>query len=428
MFGQFLVPKFDPRHKWRSSSLAALAAVLVGCADEDSSNASTMVANTAPELGADAAVSVPENTTQVVTVSGTDADGDSLTYDVAGGADAALFQINAGTGELSFLLAPNFEEPSDADGNNVYEVSVSVSDGQGGSDTTAYTITVTDGPDTRYIDQIFAETAITDDIPYATTDGQEYYVNVVTPVGDTEVNRPLILFAPGGAFVSAIPELMLPFAESFARRGYVTAIMDYRIADEPPEGGDEFRLAALNATHDMIAAVRFLKANAAEYGIDPNTVLVGGASAGATMAIAVGTTDPDDPTTPLFDQYLEDTGGVYGNIGDNLDQSPAVQGVFALSGAVFDLQTIDINSAPIYAAHEELDTVAPCYTFQLGGSEFVASGTCDFVPFYQAVGVPAQSFIVLGDDGHVDFSDEEYAVIFAEATQFFVDNVLNTED
>src|SRR2546425_866155 len=60
----------------------------------------------------------------------TDADaGATLTYSVTGGADAAKFTINSSTGALSFVSAPDAETPTDAGGNNVYDVQVQVSDG-----------------------------------------------------------------------------------------------------------------------------------------------------------------------------------------------------------------------------------------------------------------------------------------------------------
>ena len=64
-------------------------------------------------------------------------------YSIAGGADAALFTINASTGALTFIAAPNFEAPADAGGNNVYDVTVQVADGNGGIDTQAIAVTVT---------------------------------------------------------------------------------------------------------------------------------------------------------------------------------------------------------------------------------------------------------------------------------------------
>ena len=73
--------------------------------------------------GDTATVSVPEKSTAVTTVSATDPDvGTTFAYSISGGADAALFQINASTGALSFKVARNFEGPSDADHNNSYIV------------------------------------------------------------------------------------------------------------------------------------------------------------------------------------------------------------------------------------------------------------------------------------------------------------------
>ncbi len=93
--------------------------------------------------GATAAITIAENTTAVTAVTATDVDAaNTLTYSVAGGLDAAKFAINASTGALSFIVAPNFEAPTDADPNNVYNVIVQVSDGAL-VDTQALAVTVT---------------------------------------------------------------------------------------------------------------------------------------------------------------------------------------------------------------------------------------------------------------------------------------------
>jgi Ca2+-binding RTX toxin-like protein len=91
--------------------------------------------------GASAAISISENTTAITTVVATDPDSPTITYRIAGGADAALFGINATTGELYFLAAPDFENPLDAGGNNVYNVTVEAFDGNN-SDTQALSVTI----------------------------------------------------------------------------------------------------------------------------------------------------------------------------------------------------------------------------------------------------------------------------------------------
>ncbi|NBD19260.1 DUF4347 domain-containing protein [Aquabacterium fontiphilum] len=92
--------------------------------------------------GAAAAISINENTTAVTMVTATDVDTAApLVYAIAGGADAARFTIDAVTGSLHFAVAPDFETPTDANGDNVYEVIVSVGDGQD-TDTQAVSVTV----------------------------------------------------------------------------------------------------------------------------------------------------------------------------------------------------------------------------------------------------------------------------------------------
>jgi Tol biopolymer transport system component len=109
-----------------------------------------VVENSVPTItsnggGNTAALSIAENATAVTTVTATDPDsGQPLSYSISGGADAGKFAINAATGALSFVTAPNFEAPTDTGGNNVYDVTVQVSDGHGGIDTQAIAVTVTD--------------------------------------------------------------------------------------------------------------------------------------------------------------------------------------------------------------------------------------------------------------------------------------------
>lgn len=93
--------------------------------------------------GANAAVSVVEGITTVTTVHAIDADSPTLAYSIAGGADEGRFTINASTGALSFAAAPDFEAPTDAGANNVYDVVVHVSDGIH-TDTQAIAVTVAD--------------------------------------------------------------------------------------------------------------------------------------------------------------------------------------------------------------------------------------------------------------------------------------------
>ncbi|HYF36877.1 MAG TPA: cadherin repeat domain-containing protein, partial [Prosthecobacter sp.] len=108
--------------------------------------------NTAPLIttGNDATATyvIPEGTTPVATVEASDANGDTLVFGLltggAYGADGAKFKINPTTGALSFLTAPDYEAPTDANADNIYEVTVQVDDGGGGYDTQLVYVYVTD--------------------------------------------------------------------------------------------------------------------------------------------------------------------------------------------------------------------------------------------------------------------------------------------
>jgi hypothetical protein len=94
--------------------------------------------------GATALINIAENATAVTRVTASDADTrQTLAYSIVGGADAAKFTINSSTGALSFVSAPNYEAPTDSGGNNIYDVTVQVSDGNGGVDSQAISVTVT---------------------------------------------------------------------------------------------------------------------------------------------------------------------------------------------------------------------------------------------------------------------------------------------
>ncbi|MEP4196907.1 MAG: Ig-like domain-containing protein [Aliishimia sp.] len=91
-------------------------------------------------------VSLEENLTDVMTLTASDVDaGDVLSFGVAGGADASLFQVDPNSGALSFVNAPDFEAPGDTTGDNIYNLVVSVTDGQAIRLRVAK-VTVTDDP------------------------------------------------------------------------------------------------------------------------------------------------------------------------------------------------------------------------------------------------------------------------------------------
>lgn len=241
------------RNRMLASASALSVFALTACSGGggDLETPDSTPANAAPQITGATVISVDENTISVTTVSASDADGDTLSYAITGGADGNTFEINSNSGVLTFAESPDFETPSDADTDNVYFVTVTVTDGSGGSAEATYEIAVANIPDVRYLEQIFTQTTRSEDIVYA-SGSDTYVMNVITPQGDTETQRPLALLASGGAFAVTNRNQVEPFAEVFARAGYTAAIIDYRTLGRQAENSTEFRFAAQDATHDMI--------------------------------------------------------------------------------------------------------------------------------------------------------------------------------
>jgi parallel beta-helix repeat protein len=89
-----------------------------------------LLENTLPVFITDSNQTIYENT-RLIQVSATDANGNTLVYSISGGGDQSKFSIQSDTGELSFVTAPDYENPTDVGSDNVYDVQVSVSDGVG---------------------------------------------------------------------------------------------------------------------------------------------------------------------------------------------------------------------------------------------------------------------------------------------------------
>ena len=93
--------------------------------------------------------------------------------------------------------------------------------------------------------------------------------------------RPLVVFVHGGGWWTANQRAASAFLDfpavlaNLVQRGYVVASIEYRLSGEAPFPAQ---------LHDLQEAVRFLRANAARFGIDPAKVVLWGISAGAQLA------------------------------------------------------------------------------------------------------------------------------------------------
>ena len=146
------------------------------------------------------------------------------------------------------------------------------------------------------------------DIPYANGSPSQQ-LDLYLP-GRTGTAIPLVVFIHGGAFSGGDKREVLG-ARELTSRGIAVASINYRLSGEAP-----FPAGA----QDVKAAVRWLRAHSAEYGLDPNRFAAWGPSSGGYLASMLGVTDTQQPNG-LDDPAL-------GNAGT----SSAVQAVASLYG------------------------------------------------------------------------------------------------
>ena len=140
----YTTPTSASAHRWSRTTALGWStgnAIVVGITQEEQANA-------APAFTTDADFSRNENDAIALQVTAMDDDaGDDLRYAITGGADQALFTIGATSGLLTISTSRDHENPTDADSNNVYLVTVTATGGTGARALTtdqAITLTVND--------------------------------------------------------------------------------------------------------------------------------------------------------------------------------------------------------------------------------------------------------------------------------------------
>jgi serine protease len=137
----------------RLFSLVSVSVVVVSCGGGGGGSSggtpTPPASNAAPTLSAVGNQVLFESLTEVVSVSATDTNGDALTFSLEG-EDASAFSISS-SNIIKFNEPPNFESPKDSDSNNVYELSIKVSDGEL-SDSESISISVKDALEGRVVD------------------------------------------------------------------------------------------------------------------------------------------------------------------------------------------------------------------------------------------------------------------------------------
>lgn len=218
----------------------------------------------------------------------------------------------------------------------------------------------------RYDTEVFTTVTTVSDVTYGSN--TDLNGNTVTlkmdiyqPAGDTAAVRPLIVFAHGGSFIggSKTDADQVTLCTRFAKRGYVTATINYRLGMGFPINQANAQKAVWRAVQDMKAAVRFFRKDAATtntYKIDPNNIFVGGYSAGAFMAIHYAYLDQANEIPSAID--TNQLGGFEGNSG-NPGYPSNIRAVLNLAGAVGDSTWIKPGDEPMATVQGNNDGTVP---------------------------------------------------------------------
>ena len=235
-------------------------------------------ANDNPVITSANTVNSAENQTDVLTVTATDEDTppQTISFSISGGADQTAFSIDAGTGELTFTTAPNFESPVDTNTDNVYEVEVTAIDGNGGSNTQLISVTVTDANDDPVITSpsavnvpenqidVLTVTATDEDLPAQTL---SYLLTGGADLLDFAINP-----SSGAITFLAAPDFETP-GDANADNVY-----QIEVTASDGNGGSHIQLISVTVTNDNEAPV----VDNQSFAIDENSV--NGTSVGSVVA------------------------------------------------------------------------------------------------------------------------------------------------
>jgi para-nitrobenzyl esterase len=251
----------------------------------------------------------------------------------------------------------------------------------------------------RYRDNIFSRVKVRTDITYGTAvdqitqDPVTLKLDMYTPIGDTDTARPAIVWVHGGSFCCGdknSPELV-DEAHQFAMKGYVNVSIDYRLespgCSQPSD--PSCLIAIIEAKQDAQTAVRFLRAKAAKFGIDPTRIAIGGSSAGAITAVNVGYSASDPPA------------------GSHARFSSAVEAVQSLSGCAITAPPV-AGGAPELLFHGTADPLVPYSCAQ------------STVAKAQALGLVAV-LVTWEGEGHVPYVQNRTQILADTAYFFYVE-------
>lgn len=195
---------------------------------------------------------------------------------------------------------------------------------------------------------------------------ENLYFDLYQPKNDTTNNRPLIIVVHGGAFVSGSKsdnnQSIIDFCDSLAVRGFVVASIGYRVGLVLKDLGNQLFIDSLDfkraiqwGVQDLQGAIRYFKAHAEKYKINPRRIFVVGNSSGAILALHSA-----------------------------IENEERVEGIISLWGASIDSVHIKNITVPILFIHGTNDKIIPFTKGKMLNLDSIKNQN-RFMPGYAAV-------------------------------------------
>jgi acetyl esterase/lipase len=189
----------------------------------------------------------------------------------------------------------------------------------------------------RYLQPVFEKVSTDKNLIYREVEDRkgamlQLKMDIYQPIGDSLEKRPLLVLIHGGGFRGGSKEAMKLRCEAFARFGYVTVSINYRLSANHVK---VFEDAIKDAVSDARHAIDYLRSHAESYRLDTQQIFIGGSSAGGITAIHMGVED------------------------SNWDKT-GIKGIINLWGAFFGKdEEVDSSDPAVCIIHGELDPTVP---------------------------------------------------------------------
>lgn len=221
-------------------------------------------------------------------------------------------------------------------------------------------------------------------------------MDVYTPAGDVETNRPVIIYLHTGNFLppiinggitgSRIDSAVVNSCKRWARSGYTAVALSYRLGWNPISENPDVRRGTLlqavyRAIHDTQTGVRFLRASVGQgnpFGINPEQIILFGQGSGGYVAQAYNALNDYGTEIGSLDKFISQEtnlpyvlesidGTIDGGPGlirlpDPLQQagiSREINMAINAGGALADISWVDQGEPPVIAIHAVRDPFAP---------------------------------------------------------------------